>query len=313
MKRYLFIIFSLFLLSAGVTNAQKDTSSINQAQKKLDSLINALHYQTGTITIGDNIAQVQTPEGYSFLGAKDARFVLKDLWGNPDDENILGMLIPKNAGITDTGGWAVVYSYEESGHVKDDDAEGINYDDLLDEMKKQTIAASAERTKMGYKSIELVGWAKKPFYDKETHKLHWAKEIKFENSTSNTLNYNIRMLGRKGVLVMNIVSEMSGLPVVESNIEKILGSTNFTAGNTYSDFNSSTDKIAEYGIGGLIAGGVLLKTGILAKLGLLLIKLWKLIAVSIAGAFAFVRKKLSGKKKKKKEADLPQIAEDDKK
>jgi uncharacterized membrane-anchored protein len=158
--------------------------------------------------------------------------------------------------------------------------------------------------------MELIGWAKKPFYDKETHKLHWAKEIKFEKSEVNTLNYNIRMLGRKGVLVMNIVSEMSSLPIVESNINMILGSTNFTEGNTYNDFNSNTDKIAEYGIGGLIAGGVLLKTGILAKLGLVLLKMRKLIALSIAGAYAALRKKLFGKKKEEK-VELLQVAEDE--
>lgn len=312
MKRSLIIMCSMLILGVGNTNGQQDTASINQAQNKLDSLVNTLHYQTGTITIGNNIAQVQTPDSFSFLDAKDARFVLKDLWGNPDDESILGMLVPKNVSVADTGSWAVVYSYEESGHVKDDDAEGINYDDLLAEMKKQTIAASAERTKLGYKGIELVGWAKKPFYDKETHKLHWAKEIKFEKTEGNTLNYNIRMLGRKGVLVMNIVSQMSSLPVVESNINKILGSTNFTSGNTYSDFNSNTDKIAEYGIGGLIAGGVLLKTGILAKIGLSLLKAWKLIAVAIAGAYASLRKKLFGKKKKKDEmAELPPAKEEE--
>jgi len=109
---------------------------------------------------------------------------------------------------------------------------------------------------------------------------------------------------------MNIVSEMSSLPIVESNINMILGSTNFTEGNTYNDFNSNTDKIAEYGIGGLIAGGVLLKTGILAKLGLVLLKMRKLIALSIAGAYAALRKKLFGKKKEEK-VELPQVAEDE--
>jgi uncharacterized membrane-anchored protein len=310
MKRNILILCSFLILGIGKAATQQDTASINEAQNKLDSLVNSLHYQTGRTIIGENIAQVQPPDRFSFLGAKDARFVLKDLWGNPDNENILGMLVPNNVRLSDAGGWAVVYTYDESGHVKDDDAEAINYDDLLDEMKKQTIAASAERTKMGYRGMELIGWAKKPFYDKETHKLHWAKEIKFEKSEVNTLNYNIRMLGRKGVLVMNIVSEMSSLPIVESNINMILGSTNFTEGNTYNDFNSNTDKIAEYGIGGLIAGGVLLKTGILAKLGLVLLKMWKLIALSIAGAYAALRKKLFGKKKEEK-VELPQVAEDE--
>ncbi|HXB12744.1 MAG TPA: DUF2167 domain-containing protein [Bacteroidia bacterium] len=308
MKKFHLLIVALLLLNLGKA---QDTTSVNQAQDKLDSLLNSLHYQTGKILIGDNIAQVQTPEGFSFLDPKDARFVLKDIWNNPDDEKVLGMLIPKDVKVTDSNGWAVIYSYMESGHVKDDDAEGIKYDDLLEEMKKQTIVESAERTKMGYSGFELVGWAKQPFYDKETHKLHWAKEFKFDKRTENTLNYNIRMLGRKGVLVMNVVSGIKGLPVVEANIDKIMGSTNFTEGNTYNDFNSTTDKIAEYGIGGLIAGGVLLKTGLLAKLGLILIKLWKLIAVAVAGAIAFIRKKFLSNKKKNENTEVVKVKEDE--
>jgi uncharacterized membrane-anchored protein len=50
---------------------------------------------------------------------------------------------------------------------------------------------------------------------------------------------------------------------------------NFTTGNTYGEFNSSVDKVAAYGIAGLIAGGILAKTGLFAKIGILLLKFIK--------------------------------------
>jgi uncharacterized membrane-anchored protein len=36
--------------------------------------------------------------------------------------------------------------------------------------------------------------------------MYWAKEINFGGDSENTLNYNIRVLGRKGVLLLNFIA-----------------------------------------------------------------------------------------------------------
>ena len=64
----------------------------------------------------------------------------------------------------------------------------------------------------------------------------------------------------------------------------------------YEDFDESSDKTAAYGIGGLIAGGVLLKTGLLAKIGIVLLKFSKLILIGAAAVGGAVWKFFSGKK-----------------
>jgi len=290
------IFTGLCLWGSAANSKGVDSAALYAAFNSRDSMLNSLDYKTGKIPIGDNLATITVPEGFAFLNAKDAQFILSDLWGNPKSSDILGILVPGDVSMLDANGWAIVYSYDPSGHVMDDDAGKTNYDDLLEEMKKQFVAANPERIKSDYKPIELIGWAKKPFYDKSSHKLHWAKEIKFDKDSANTLNYNIRMLGRKGVLVMNIVSGMGNISTVESNMDKVISSTDFNSGNRYDDFNTDVDKVAEYGIGGLVAGGILLKTGILAKIGLMLLKTWKLIALGVASFFGLLRKKLFGKK-----------------
>ncbi|MCW3104003.1 MAG: putative rane-anchored protein-like protein [Bacteroidetes bacterium] len=286
--------------SAAVTDTtsteEMDSVSYDLAMARLDSAMKALDYKTGKIAIQGDLATVTVPEGFGFLDAKDAQFVLTDLWNNPEDHDILGMLVPKGVDLLASESWAIIYSYEEDGHVDDDDAEDTDYAELLGDMQKDISANNSSRIAAGYSPMELIGWAKTPFYDKASHKLHWAKEIKFGTDSLNTLNYNIRMLGRKGVLVMNIVSGMDNMKVVEANIDKILASTDFTAGNTYADFDSDVDKVAEYGIGGLIAGGILLKTGLLAKLGIFFLKAWKFIAIGVVGLVAFLKKKFTGKK-----------------
>ena len=104
------------------------------------------------------------------------------------------------------------------------------------------------------------------------------------------------MLGRKGVLVMNVIAGMDNMKVVNASMVKILASTAFTSGNRYEDFDNNLDKVAEYGIGGLIAGGILAKTGILAKLGIFFLKAWKIIAVAVVGLFGYIKAKFFGKK-----------------
>ena len=89
---------------------------------------------------------------------------------------------------------------------------------------------------------------------------------------------------------------MEVLPDVKGDIVPILASVNFAEGHKYSDFNPDVDAIAAYGIGGLIAGKVLAKAGILAKLGILLAKFWKIIALAVIGLGAGFKKFFSRQK-----------------
>ncbi|MFX6778579.1 DUF2167 domain-containing protein, partial [Acinetobacter baumannii] len=71
-------------------------------------------------------------------------------------------------------------------------------------------------------SMELLGWARRPFYDVAEKKLYWAKRLRFDNSAEETLNYEIRILGRKGVLDLNIIASMGALPLIDSRVNTIL-------------------------------------------------------------------------------------------
>jgi uncharacterized membrane-anchored protein len=219
---------------------------------------------------------------------------MHDLWGNPPSAS-LGLILPED-GSPYLGTWVIEITYEEDGHVKDDDAKDIKYDELLKTMQKEAKEANPERKKQGYPTAELLGWASPPFYDQTAHKLHWAKRLKFENDSSETLNYNIRALGRKGVLVLNAIGVMEDLNVIKTATPEVLANVNFESGNRYEDFSSTTDKVAAYGIGGLIAGGILAKTGLLAKIGLIFAKFAKVIIVAIIGLGGAIMKFFRGNK-----------------
>ncbi len=267
-------------------------------QVQVDSIEATLKYQHGVIQLKNGIGTLKVPAGFKYLDADQSNYVLSDLWGNPKSESSLGMIIPDSMGVMGAHTWAFNVEYDEMGYVKDDDAGEIDYDELLAEMQNDTREASKERIKEGYQSIELVGWAAKPYYDSERKILHWAQELKFGGSEQNTLNYNVRILGRKGVLVLNAIAAMDELPEVNRNIDKVLNIVTFSDGNKYADFNPSVDQVAAWTVGGLVAGKVMAKAGFFV----LLLKFWKVIALAVAGAGSFVWRLVTGRSRESGES-----------
>jgi len=254
-------------------------TEIDSAKLFFDSLEASFQYQHGEIQLDNGIGTLNVPPGFRFLDSEQSEYVIHEMWGNPPDAPTLGMIIPENIGLTNERSWAFIITYDEMGFVKDDDADEVDYDELLKEMQRDAASANKERVEQGYESIAIIGWAAKPYYDSEKKVLHWAKEIKFGENDGTTLNYNVRILGRKGVLVLNAVASMMELPEVQQNIEPVLASFSYAEGNKYADFNPSMDEVAAWTIGGLVAGKVLAKAGILA----LLLKNIKLIGLALAG------------------------------
>lgn len=316
MKKLLFP-FILIFLNFNLLAEEIDSLSIEAPDSlQVDSLLSQimkayeieknLKYESGTMDIASGVATLKVPEGFKFLDAEQSQTVLSDLWGNPPSSNTLGMLFPeKVTPLSDSFTYAVEITYSEDGYIEDEDAEELNYDELLKDMQEGTVEDNESRRKQGYAAIELVGWAQPPYYDQETKKLHWAKELKFEGSEESTLNYNIRILGRKGVLVLNIIGDMDQLDAIKPDVETILSSVDFNEGYQYDDFDPEIDKVAAYGIGGLIAGKVLAKTGLIA----LVAKFGKFILLGIVAAIAGLRKMIFGKKEDKREENIEETKE----
>ncbi|MFY9573213.1 MAG: DUF2167 domain-containing protein [Blastocatellia bacterium] len=293
----LLLVFSMTSVAADKAkpSPKKEKPSAKEAKQESQDMTGEkfeaqLKYQRGSIMIGNGLATLTVPDGFRYLNPEQSERLLVEAWGNPPGRKTLGMLFPSDVSPLSEDGWGVVIRYDEDGFVKDDDAEAIDYNDLLKQMKQDTIEANEEREKQGYEAVELIGWAAPPHYDKTSHKLYWAKELKFADLTENTLNYDIRVLGRKGVLSFNAVSSMRQLSGIRNRMQEVLGFVQFNAGNRYSDFNPSVDKFAAYGIGALIAGKVAAKAGLFKLLlgGLLALK--KFIVIGVAVLIAFLPK-----------------------
>jgi uncharacterized membrane-anchored protein len=272
-----------------------DPATAAQRLETLQALAATLHYQQGNISLKNGLATITLPGNFRYLSPDDADTVLHKLWGNPQGLKTLGMIVPSEQSVLSPEAWAVVITYAGDGYIKDSDAGKIDYAKLLKEMQESTRKASQEREKAGYKSVELVGWATPPHYDKETHKMYWAKEIQFGGAPATTLNYNIRVLGRGGVLVLNAVAPMASLPEIEEQVPALVRMADFNSGQRYADFNGSTDKVAAYGLAALVAGGIAAKAGLFKLLWVGLLAFKKLIIIGFIAVTGFV-KKMFGRK-----------------
>jgi len=282
------------LCFSGLVFAQAADDREAQAKALLDSL----QYQNGAVAVTEAKAHLDLKPGFRYLAKSDARKVLEDYWGNPPDDNVLGMIVPEKDPLGTEHSWAVVVTYSDEGYVSDEDANKIDYNELLKDMKAGTKESNEDRKSQGYQEIELVGWAEQPRYDAGTKRLYWAKELAFAGESENALNYDIRVLGREGYLSLEAVASMKDLNRVNDGMKQILPMAQFDAGNTYADFNPSTDKMAAYGLAALVGGGVAAKAGLFAKLGALLLAGKKFIILIFLAIGAFF-KKMFGKKDNK--------------
>ncbi len=293
-----FLIFGFALLLTGMVQPVVAQEELTQEEQKYlnwaKQLWESLDRQQGEIKLPNGVATLNVPEQFYYLNPDDAQKVLVEVWNNPPGIKKLGMLFPAHATPFDADVWGVEIDYEQDGYVSDENADTINYDDLLVEMQQTVNDANAERVEAGYDRIQLLGWAAKPYYDRTAHKLHWAKELRFGDQQESTLNYNIRILGRKGVLLLNFIANMDQKTNVETNLDTVLRMAEFDEGSRYEDFDPDMDQVAAYGIGALVAGKVLAKTGLIA---VLLVFLKKFGVVIIIGIGALLSKLFKRKPK----------------
>lgn len=282
----------LGLLAVGMGAAAQGAVAQEQeeGQKQAQALVASLNFRDGEVAVPGADARFRLDEKFRYLEAADARKVLEQLWGNPPDESVLGMVVPRGRGVLDEQGWAVVVTYSDEGYVSDADATKIDYADLLQDMKDGTREENEVRKEAGYGGIELLGWAEPPHYDAASKKLYWAKELAFEGSDGHTLNYDIRVLGRRGFVSLNAISRMDQLQDVQAGMQQLLTQVEFDQGARYADYDAKTDKVAAYGIAALIGGGIAAKAGLFAKLGALLLGLKKLLIPLVLVLVAFGKK-----------------------
>jgi uncharacterized membrane-anchored protein len=240
-----------------------------------------------TVSSLEHAAEIKVPKGYRFADAAETRRVKKAI-GEPVSGHEAGMMVPE------LGDWSVFFTFSDDGYVKDDDRDKLNADKLLKAITQGNDYANKQREKMGTPPINVVGWDQKPFYDASTHNLEWCLRAECEGQP--LLNYNTRLLGRRGVMSVVLVCDPNELQATLPIYKELLAGYSYKPGETYAEYRQG-DKLAKYGLAALITGGavaVAAKTGLLASIVLLFKKGWKLVIIGVVAIGAFIKRLVTG-------------------
>ncbi|WP_353631012.1 DUF2167 domain-containing protein [Achromobacter xylosoxidans] len=267
------------------------------AQQEIEAAMKAAYVaaQEGPadVKLGDQ-AVVHLPESMFFVPRIQADRLMA-AYGNGKDPSLLGVVMPKS----DDDDWVITVNFDKAGYIKDDDAKNWNVSELLDSLRDGTEESNVERKKRGFPELVMDGWVEAPKYDSSTQRLVWSVAVKHKGETANdnpTVNYNTYALGRDGYITLDLITQKNLVPKDKTAVLTLLDNLKYVEGKRYADFNSSTDKVAEYGLAALVAGVAAKKLGLFAVIAAFLAKFAKVGILAAAALGGGLWKRFRGKK-----------------
>ena len=268
----------LILLATGAAYAQTtpDTRQSEQAAA-WEAAAQAATAGPATITLVDQ-ATLDLPQGMAFIPKAEAYRWSRSIGNTPGADQI---------GIVTTLGneeWIVSVRWVPDGYVRDDEARDMKPDEVLANLRDGAEEANKDRSARGFPELELTGWVQPPSYDAATHQLQWALGVQRKGQPdASSINLNTRALGRDGYLSLNLVTSRNEIAQYRPVAGKLLAGLQYNEGKRYGDFNGSTDRIAEYGLLGLIGVVAAKKLGLIALAGVFVLKFAKVGLLALAG------------------------------
>ncbi|WP_442677991.1 DUF2167 domain-containing protein [Sphingomonas sp. ASY06-1R] len=278
-----------------VAGAQTPTGAPSSAEEMLQQ-VNALHWVHGpaTVPIGDQ-ATIRLPKGLRYLSPDDTKTFLT-LNGNPPDDNEY-TIAPESIS------WFSILEFQPMGYVSDKDK--VDPDALFKQIKADEGPSNEQRKAIGESGLYVDRWLSPPHYETASHNLEWGT-VMHTDSGDQIINYTSRILGREGVMKAILVSDPKAFPADLSQYRVALAGFGYLPDKRY-EAHKSGDKLAEYGLGALVAGGAaaaVAKTGLFAGLLKLLLAFIKPLLVGVVALGAALRSKLTGLFRRR--ADGPQ-------
>lgn len=289
MKRANIVAALVVALCLPAISALADQAPYPQDDASLQKEYDALHWATGngTYRLEHSHSALATPTDFHVLLGTDAqRYAF--LGNGVEFPNTEAMIYdPKSEA-------EIAVEFVDEGFVKEDDWSEVDADDFLKQMQENQRSSNEERKANGKRPFDIIGWLEKPSYDPTTHVARYVLEL--GTTDDHWLNAVAIKLGRDGYHQFTWVGDLSqyqnGGPQA---LDMILAQHSYDDGHKYADFKEG-DKMAAYGIAGLVAAvaGVKLGKGLLAgAIAFLAVagkKLAILVVPLLAGVVAAVKR-----------------------
>lgn len=267
-----------------------DQGSYPQTEEELENAFDRLNWHggPGSHTLPNSHAVIRLRSGQIILLGDDAQ---RYSWlvSGAESPNTEAVLSYDSASAKSD----VYFDWRDEGYISDADWADVNADQLLADYRSGTEAGNDERIDNGLEPMHVVGWLEAPHYDKATNTVTYAMELKDKDGS--WANAFALRLGRAGytefiwVGSVGLFQSAGGRPAL---LNQALASHSFEEGHRYADFKPG-DKVASYGIAGLMAAAIGAKFAKGALGGLLKFAI-PLVLVVGAALFKFGRQIFGG-------------------
>jgi uncharacterized membrane-anchored protein len=281
MRKGLLGFLGMGLLLACVSQAPMAQDGGDDAEP---SPIERLNWQVGPTEVEvPGGAVFKVPEGFAFLDEEESR-KFADI-----TQNIPGPGETTFAPVDLS--WFAVFQFDEVGYIKDQDE--IDAEAILTDLRANQLEANKELAQRGWSQLSVDGWAFPPRYDGATQRLEWAVNLTSLDTQDKVVNFNTRVLGRRGYMRVVLVAGPDVLEPSVASFKTAMEGFAFQPTEAYAAFQQG-DRIAEYGLAALIVGGAAAAASKSSAVKSFLKFILLGIAVAGAAAWGWIKRLLGG-------------------
>jgi len=194
-------------------------------------------------------ASFDLPKDYLFVPDRSASVLLNEIDGAKPSSEIMGLIFP---GKEELG--YILFDYYPLGYISDNNFKNVNAAQLLTQMKNRTESQNSDRRANRNPAIKVIDWLEKPDYAPTTNRLTWSVLTGEQQSNGGQgVNYDTVLLGRKGFFHVLLVTTADSFKMRRPEIAALLSTFEFNQGSRYSDFNSTTDRVANCSLDALLS------------------------------------------------------------
>ena len=161
--------------------------------------------------------------------------------------------------VSSDGKSELIYAWINDGYVSIDDWKTLNPDELLNVVKENTAAGNEVRRSKSFPTLEVAGWIQKPTLDPANNAITWAFKVK-QSDGGEVMNAVAVKLGRFGFERITWIGDPTLYQSSSNDLALAMKDFDFDQGARYGDYEVGKDRLAAYGVAGLVAGIIAGKT-----------------------------------------------------
>jgi|GEM_PF-3842818 len=217
-----------------------------------------IRWEHGPATLDiDGVATITIPAGYIMAKGDNVRLLLQRRHAPFHEAD--RAIVARESFARTYGGYMLI-RYNKIGYVKEDGGE-IDKDKLLrDKIRRQELA-NRRRKSLGYRTGVITGWAIEPYYNEKKGVVEYGLNIAWYDPDgrlkNNSTNFHSALLGREGVLTIQIVEHSDTFDKYLRQYAEIIESIAFYPALSYASVETKPlkeEEVSQYSIVDIIQG-----------------------------------------------------------